>query len=180
LLAYSRVTTKARPFMPVDLGATIETILADLVIRLEETGGCVEVGELPTIEADAMQIRQLFQNLIANALKFHRDDELPIVRVSTQPPSPEELVVGRQLVHIVVEDNGIGFDEKFVDRIFAPFERLHTQSKYPGTGIGLAICRKIAERHGGGISVTSVPGKGSKFVIELPVWQMETTSGDVA
>jgi PAS domain S-box-containing protein len=174
LLAYSRVTTKARPFTPVNLGATTETILADLVIRLEETGGCVEVGELPTIEADAIQMRQLFQNLIANALKFHRDDAPPHVKVYTQPPARGALKQAQHRVHIVVEDNGIGFDEKFVDRIFAPFERLHTQSKYPGTGIGLAICRKITERHGGSISVTSVPGQGSRFVIELPLRQSES------
>jgi signal transduction histidine kinase len=140
------------------------------------------VGDLPTVEADAMQMRQLFQNLVANALKFHREDESPVVRVYSQRPPPEVRLNGKQLVHVVVEDNGIGFDETYAERIFAPFERLHTQSKYSGTGIGLAICRKIAERHGGGISVTSVPGQGSKFVIELPLRQLKpkTTPESVA
>jgi len=176
LLAYSRVTTKTRPFTPVDLAATAGAILSDLAIRLEETQGRVEIGGLPTIAADAMQMRQLFQNLIANALKFHRDDEPPLVRIYTQRPQKAH-AQEKQMVQIVVEDNGIGFDEKFAERIFAPFERLHTQSKYSGTGIGLAICRKIAERHGGGISVTSVPGQGSKFLIELALRQMEVESG---
>lgn len=190
LLTYSRVTTKARPFMPVDLGATIQAITSDLAIRLEDTKGRVEVGEVPTIEADAMQMRQLFQNLIDNGLKFHRDEEAPIVRIYTQKPAQEvaegetgELSeealqevsgTGEPLVHIVVDDNGIGFDEKFVDRIFSPFERLHNQRKYSGTGIGLAICRKIVERHGGSITVKSVPGEGSRFLIALPIRQPAT------
>jgi PAS domain S-box-containing protein len=176
LLAYSRVTTKTRPFTPVDLSATTEAILSDLTIRLEETQGGVEIGDLPTIAADAMQMRQLFQNLIANALKFHREGEPPLVRVYTQQPAQQECSDGKELVHIVVEDNGIGFDEKFAERIFAPFERLHTQSKYSGTGIGLAICRKIAQRHGGNIAVTSVPGQGSKFLVKLPLQQREPES----
>jgi PAS domain S-box-containing protein len=176
LLAYSRVTTKTRPFTPVDLDTTARAVLADLAIRLEETGGRVEIGDLPTIAADAMQMRQLFQNLIANALKFHRDDEPPIVRIYTQRPAQKAHAQEGQLVCVVVEDNGIGFDEKYAERIFAPFERLHTQNKYGGTGIGLAICRKIAERHGGSISVTSVPGQGSKFLIELALRQIEVES----
>jgi light-regulated signal transduction histidine kinase (bacteriophytochrome) len=180
LLAYSRVMTKAHPFTPVDLKATIGAILSDLVIRLEETGGRVEVSELLTIEADAMQMRQLFQNLIANALKFHRVDVPPVVQIYTEPRPQEAFGEEKRLLHVVVEDNGIGFDQKYADRIFAPFERLHAQSKYPGTGIGLAICRKIAERHGGNISVKSVPGQGSRFVITLPVQQPEPTPEDDA
>ncbi len=172
LLAYSRVTTQTRPFTSVDLGSTVQATLADLTIRLEETGGRVEVGELPTIEADAMQMRQLFQNLIDNGLKFHRDDVPPVVKIHVQP-SAQEGSDGECLVHIVVEDNGIGFEEKFVDRIFSPFERLHNQRKYSGTGIGLAICRKIAQRHGGDILVKSVPGQGSEFRFTVPLRQPE-------
>ncbi len=170
LLAYSRVTTRVQPFKEISLTDTIQGVFADLVVRLEETKGRVEVAELPVIEADPMQIRQLFQNLIANGLKFHRDDEAPVIKIYAQP-ALEEAEDGETWVHIVVEDNGIGFDPKFAERIFAPFERLHNKSKYSGTGIGLAICRKIAERHGGRIWVTSVPGEGSQFVIALPVRQ---------
>ena len=173
LLAYSRVTTKTRPFAPVDLSEVIGAIMADLTIRIEDTGGCVEVAELPTIEADSMQMRQLFQNLIDNGLKFHRDGVAPLVRVHAG--CSQTGGVHSDSVCIVVEDNGIGFEEKFVDRIFAPFERLHSQRKYGGTGIGLAICRKIAERHGGAIAVKSVPGEGSRFEITLPLQQPEAT-----
>ena len=174
LLAYSRVTTKTRPFSSVDLAETTGAILSDLTMRLEETEGRVEIGELPTIDADAMQMRQLFQNLIDNGLKFHRENEPPVVRVYVQQEKPNDSEAEREIARIVVEDNGIGFDEKFSDRIFSPFERLHNQRKYSGTGIGLAICRKIAERHGGGISVQSTPGQGSRFLISLPLRQSET------
>lgn len=184
LLTYSRVATKTRPFSSVNLATTVQGIMADLAIRLEDTGGRVEIGDLPAIEADAMQMRQLFQNLIDNGLKFHRDGQLPIVRIYVRPEeeqaSPEAWEEGEPLVHIVVQDNGIGFDEKFVDRIFSPFERLHNQRKYGGTGIGLAICRKIAERHGGGISVRSTPGQGSEFSIALPIRQPQSALESVA
>ena len=166
LLAYSRVATQVRPFTPVDLATSIGSVMSDLSVRIEETGGRVIVDELPTIEADPMQMRQLFQNLIANALKFHRENEAPVVRVSALSSTNET-------VEIAVEDNGIGFDTKFADRIFAPFERLHSQRKYSGTGIGLAICRKIAERHGGSIRVESAPGEGSRFLITLPKHHVE-------
>ncbi|BCM91884.1 phytochrome-like protein cph1 [Abditibacteriota bacterium] len=173
LLAYSRVTTRVLPFTPTNLATTTKAVLADLVIHLEETGGHVEVGDLPVIDADAMQMRQLFQNLIANGLKFHRDDEPPVIQVYAQPPASEDSENGEEWVWIVVKDNGIGFDEKFSERIFSPFERLHNKNKYSGTGIGLAICRKIVERHEGHISVKSVPGEGSQFVIALPIKQPE-------
>jgi PAS domain S-box-containing protein len=176
LLAYSRVTTKLQPFVQVNLAVKIQALLSDLAARMEETGGRVEVDELPTVEADAMQMRQLFQNLIANALKFHRENEPPLVRIYAQSAAIGAPLNEKEMLRIIVEDNGIGFDEKYSDRIFAPFERLHNQSAYSGTGIGLAICRKITERHGGRISVTSVPGEGSKFVIELPPQQTKLKS----
>ncbi len=160
LLAFSRVTTKAKPFSAVDLTQMTRLAVTDLHNSLQEVEGTVEIGELPILEADATQMRQLMQNLIGNALKFHREDELPAVKVSCQILAED--------VQIVVEDNGIGFDQKYAARIFTPFQRLHSQRKYAGTGIGLAICRKIVERHHGTISVESVLGQGTRFIVVLP------------
>ena len=163
LLSYSRVTTRGQPFVPVSLGGVTREVLSDLELRIERTGARVEVGDLPTIEADPTQMRQLLQNLLANALKFQRPGEAPRIRVEAQ----NGFAGGR--CQIRVQDNGIGFDEKYLDRLFKPFQRLHGQSAYEGTGIGLAICKKIAERHGGSITARSVPGQGTCFLVELPV-----------
>ena len=165
LLAFSRVTTQGKPFVSTDLNAIVENVVADLSNRLEESGGRIEIGKLPVIVADATQMRQLLQNLLGNALKFRREDEPSVVKVY----SVETEEAGA--VCLAVEDNGIGFDEKYCDRIFTPFQRLHNQRKYEGTGIGLAICRKIVERHGGGIVVRSAPGQGATFFITLPMSQ---------
>jgi PAS domain S-box-containing protein len=188
LLAYSRVTTKGQPFVPVDLGEVVREVIADLEIRIEETGGRVELGALPTVDADPLQMRQLLQNLIGNALKFHQEGVPPVVKVyqtsppapllpgeggAAPPPSPGEpaLNVSKEGwgVGIIVEDNGIGFDEKYLDRIFTPFQRLHARGEYEGSGIGLAICRKIAERHGGTITARSAPGRGATFIVTLRI-----------
>ena len=167
LLAYSRITTKARPFARVDLEQIAQEVLQDLEARLEQVGGRVEVGSLPVIEADPVQMRQMFQNLIGNALKFHKPGEKPLVRVSSRAldigPLPG--------IEIRVEDNGIGFDLKHLERIFKPFERLTGRSEYEGSGMGLAICHKIAERHGGSITAESQPGEGTTFRVLLPVRQ---------
>jgi signal transduction histidine kinase len=172
LLTFSRVTTKARPFVPVDLAKVAQEVLADLEARIEETGGRVEVGELPTIDADPMQIRQLLQNLMGNALKFHRQEVAPVVKVHGQFLNSEERRPNANpFCQITVQDNGIGFDEKYLDRIFNVFQRLHGRSEYEGTGVGLAVCRKIAERHGGDITATSTPGQGTTFIVILPVKQ---------
>jgi signal transduction histidine kinase len=179
LLAFSRVTTKAQPFIPVDLPRVTEEVLGDLEVRIAQSGGRVEVGELPTIDADPLQMRQLLQNLLGNALKFHRPGDRPVVKVSAEllaaQPSGAGVPAG-ELCQIRVEDNGIGFDEKYLGRIFNVFQRLHGRDEYQGTGIGLAICRKIAERHGGSITATSAPGKGAAFVVTLPVNQTEGAS----
>jgi signal transduction histidine kinase len=176
LLAFSRVTTKANPFEPVDLERIAREVLSDLEVRLQQGGGKVDLGELPTLEADPLQMRQLFQNLISNALKFHQEGRAPVVevrgRVFRQPdkqPSAGSAEDG--FCEITFQDNGIGFDEKYLDRIFILFQRLHGRSAYEGTGIGLAICRKIADRHGGSITARSTPGEGSTFVITLPLKQ---------
>jgi signal transduction histidine kinase len=178
LLSYSRVTTKAQPFVPVDLKQTTMEVLSDLEMRIEQVGGRVEVGDLPTIEADPLQMRQLLQNLIGNALKFHKDDAAPVVRVSAQllnghEPAPGEVVLAPDKCRICVRDNGIGFEEKYTERIFQVFQRLHGRGAYEGAGIGLAVCRKIAERHHGTIMAHSTLGDGSTFTVTLPLRQNE-------
>jgi light-regulated signal transduction histidine kinase (bacteriophytochrome) len=175
LLALSQVTTQGRPFMPVDLGEVVRGVISDLEATLEESGGHVEVGDLPTIDADRPQMRQLFQNLIGNAVKFRSPGEAPMVRVRARvlPEGGDGAraggAPGGRLCRITVEDNGIGFDEQYLERIFAPFERLHGRGSYEGTGMGLAICRKVVERHGGEISAKGSPGEGATFIVTLPV-----------
>jgi len=160
LLALSRVTTKVQPLVPVELAQLVQEVISDLEIRIEEVGGAVEVGALPTVNADRLQMRQLFQNLIGNALKFQRPGVPPTVQVWGQCTLEE--------CQFVVADNGIGFAQKDKERIFNVFERLHGRSEYQGTGVGLSICRKIVERHGGTIVAESTPGQGATFTITLP------------
>ena len=162
LLDYSRVTTKAEPFNNVDLSEVIREVLSDLEIQIERTRGRVDAESLPEITADSSQMRQLFQNLIGNALKFHKPDRTPEVRIRSG-------VIDGNSIRIDVSDNGIGFDQAFVDKIFHPFFRLHGRMDFEGTGIGLAICKKIVDRHGGALTVKSVPDQGSVFSIHLPV-----------
>jgi light-regulated signal transduction histidine kinase (bacteriophytochrome) len=167
LLEYSRVTTNPEPFREVDVSAVIHEVLSDLEIIIKQTGGEVKVGELPSIQADPTQIRQLFQNLIGNALKFHKEGGRPVVDLFSTTTDDGTL-------QIYVKDNGIGFEEQYLDRIFAPFKRLHGRgSQYEGTGIGLAICKKIVERHGGSITAKSTPGHGATFIITLPSKQLD-------
>jgi signal transduction histidine kinase len=166
LLSLSRVTNHPQPFAAVDLAEVLRMVISDLEARLAEAAGKVELGTLPIIVADRGQMAQLFQNLIGNGLKFGKPGQPPVVRVYG------ELLDGPQggagACQIVVEDNGIGFDEKYLDRIFRVFQRLHGRTEYEGTGIGLAICRKIVERHGGDITASSAPGMGAKFIVTLP------------
>jgi signal transduction histidine kinase len=166
LLSFSRVTTRAQPYVEVDLNRTLAAVLADLEARIERSGGAVTADPLPTIEADPTQMRQLLQNLLSNALKFSRPGVPPQVHVSTAGGEGDG-----GCVELVVRDNGIGFESKYSEKIFAIFQRLHGRGQYEGTGIGLAVCRKIAERHGGSITAASVPGEGSTFTIRLPVRQ---------
>jgi signal transduction histidine kinase len=176
-MTFSRIETKAQPFVPTDLGVIAREVSADLEARIEQTGGRVEIEDLLTLDADPMQMRQLLQNLIGNSLKYHRAGVPPLIRVSSQKldePGREsigESTPASQLCRISVEDNGIGFDEKYLDRIFTVFQRLHKKGEYEGTGVGLAICRKIVERHGGTITARSVPGEGATFVVTLPIIQ---------
>jgi len=170
LLGYSRVTSKAQPFVPVDLNALMQEVRQDLELVIEEDGARLEVEDLPILSADATQMRQLLQNLIGNALKYHRPDVAPVVRVTSDPVPdlPDGLDADAQYLCVTVSDNGIGFDPAYADRIFQPFQRLHGRTEYKGTGIGLATCRKIVERHGGVIIADSIPGEGSRFSIVLP------------
>ena len=162
LLAYARVSMRGRPFASVKLDLIAREVATDLEARLEESGGRFELGDLPTIDADATQMRQVFQNLLGNALKFAAPGRPPIVSIVEIEP--------RRLgmISIEIRDNGIGFDPIYAGRVFEPFERLHGRSEYDGTGIGLAICRRIVERHGGTISANAQPGEGASFVLSLP------------
>jgi light-regulated signal transduction histidine kinase (bacteriophytochrome) len=181
LLTYSRVSTKAQPFTSVDLSEVVQEAMSNLEPRIEETDGRIEVGEMPAIEADGNQMVQIMQNLIGNALKFRCDEEPPRIRINAKVVVEFEQEPGHQgarssrdkVCEIRVEDNGIGFDEKYFERIFMPFQRLHGRSAYEGVGMGLAICRKIAERHGGSIAAKSKPGRGSTFIVTLPFKQSD-------
>lgn len=166
LLSYSRITTTGLPFKPVDLNDVVREVLSDLEVRLEKTGAQVEVDGLPVVDADAVQMGQVFQNLIGNSLKFGAGRKKLLVKIHAEPTGDCGVPV-----RIIVEDNGIGFDMKYADRMFQPFERLHGRAEYEGVGMGLAICRKIVERHRGTIEARSKPGEGAAFVITLPMKQ---------
>ncbi|MBI3604091.1 MAG: hypothetical protein HY205_06540 [Nitrospirae bacterium] len=154
LLAYSRVGTRGKEFAPTSGEAVLDRALQNLKLAIEDSGAVVTHDPLPTVLGDEGQLVQLFQNLIGNAVKF-RGTETPRVHVSAESRDGD--------VVFSVRDNGIGIDPQFTDRIFLIFERLHQQEQYPGTGIGLAICQKIVQRHGGRIEVESQPGKGTTF-----------------
>jgi signal transduction histidine kinase len=163
LLMFSRVATQTRPFVDVDLGQVTREVLEDLDDLVRRTDAVVRVGPLPTIAADPPQMHQLLQNLISNALKFRRGGVRPEVDLSA--------VVANGSMRLVVRDNGIGFEPQYAERIFRVFERLHGRGAYPGTGIGLAVCRKIADRHGGTITAEGALGRGAALTVTLPVRQ---------
>jgi len=173
LLEYSRVSARKQPLVPVELTRIAREVVADLDARIQQSGGQVQVEELPTIVADPLQMRQLLQNLVGNALKFHRHNTPPQVRVSGSVTSG--IVQGDvdsqpgPLCELAVEDNGVGFEPAEAQQIFELFQRLHGRDEYEGTGMGLAICKKIVERHGGRICAASRPGQGSRFLVTLPV-----------
>ncbi len=159
LLAYSRLGTRARPVEPADCGAVVDRAIANLQSAIEESGAAVTRDPLPTVMADATQLMQVFQNLLANAIKF-RGEKRPEIHVAAERRGEEWL--------FRVQDNGIGIEPEHAERIFRVFARLHTRSDYPGTGIGLAICKRVVERHGGRIWVESTPDRGSTFSFTLP------------
>lgn len=174
LLKYSRVGRFREPFQSIHLADLIDDILGDMETYISETNTKITVDALPTVQGEPSQLRQLFQNLISNAIKFHQPDQAPEIILSFEKIEVSEIkdfdVAESSIDYykIKVTDRGIGFDEKYLDRIFNIFQRLHGRSEYKGTGIGLAICRKIAENHGGFISATSKPGHGSTFYVILP------------
>ena len=161
LLDYSRVTSKGKQFEPTDLNEVLEGVLSDLSVRIEETGASVDVADLPQIYADATQMRQLFQNLLSNGLKFLRPDVKPELSIGVE--------VGQDYATFRVSDNGIGFDNRFKDQIFTIFQRLHGRLEFEGTGVGLATTRKIVERHHGAIDADGRPDEGATFIVTLPL-----------
>ena len=175
LLTYSRVTTKSAPFTMLNLNDTVAQVVSDLEVRIEKSHGKVEWKDLPSLQADSTQMYQLFQNLISNALKFKKPDVDSLVTIEAKIFESSPLGRPGPACQITIRDNGIGFDEKYLDRIFTIFQRLHGRHEYEGTGIGLAVCRKIIDRHGGFITATSLRGQGAAFILTLPLQQ---NSGD--
>jgi len=170
LLTFSRVTVSSGRHEMTDLRDVIGSVLSDLELLIEQAGGRVEVGSLPVVMADADQMRQLFQNLIGNALKFQAEGS-PRIGIRSHwfaEGASDEPADSPGWYRIFVEDNGIGFDEASLERIFAPFQRLHGREAFEGTGMGLAICKKIVESHGGEITARSSPGNGATFIVTLP------------
>lgn len=172
LLYFSRQTSVVTNFTNINLNSILKDVITDLEFRIESTNTKIIAEELPTIEAGAIQIRQLFQNLISNAIKFRKENESPVIKIYSkliQDKKDQE----KQLIELYFEDNGIGFDEKFNDRIYNVFQKLEG-NKYKGSGIGLSICKKIVERHSGSIYAKSEINKGTIFQITLPVKQQNT------
>jgi light-regulated signal transduction histidine kinase (bacteriophytochrome) len=160
LLAFSRASSQDLQLQETDLGALVAEVVADLHADTEESGASISGGQLPTLAVDRTKVRQVFHNLISNAIKFRREGVAPEVSVTAENDGGEWT--------FAVSDNGIGIDPELVGKIFQPFKRLHAEDKYPGTGIGLSIARRVVERHGGRIWVESAPGEGSTFYFTLP------------
>jgi signal transduction histidine kinase len=186
LLTFSRVTTRGEPFVETDLNGVVRGVVSDLEVAIERAGATVEVGEFPTIQVDPSQLRQLTQNLIGNALKFRRQDAVTFISVKAFRLS-EEAAVPHDLTRrcpdgwwqIDIKDNGIGFEQKYADKIFTVFQRLHGRGEFEGSGVGLAVVRRIVERHQGEVWVTSTPGVGTTFHIVLPASQPKSVFGDL-
>jgi len=168
LLTFSRVIRKPEGFVPVELAAVTRGVLGDLEMRIEKSGAQLEVGDLPVVEADPVQMHQLLLNLLGNALKFQAPGAKPVVKIRSRAFSS---LSGEQLCELSVEDNGIGFEEKYLEKIFTVFQRLHGRNEYEGTGVGLAVCRRITDRHHGTITARSQLGQGATFLVTLPLRQ---------
>ena len=180
LLSYARISSSGEPFQSVDLNRIVGEVLRDLEVAIEEAAVQVEVGDLPTAEADPSQMRQLLQNLVSNAIKFRRPGESCVVRIRglNGVGDRTDREDDRDSVRFAVEDNGIGFEPQYADRIFKVFERLHGRTQYEGTGVGLAVCLRIVQRHGGTITATGDPGAGARFVVSMPKHHTERGSVD--
>jgi signal transduction histidine kinase len=171
LLEFSRITTRGKEFVEVELDSVLDEVLGDLEIAIAETGAQIEIAPLPKVCADPSQMYQLFLNVLSNGLKFHKVDVAPVISVSV-----EQKELRDELQHVdvpscivTIKDNGIGFEQTYADKIFSPFQRLHGRTAYKGTGIGLAVCRRIVERHGGTITALGKPNEGAEFTITLPI-----------
>ena len=176
LLTFSRISTQQEATAPVVLTSIVQTVLTDLELIISETGATIDIGPLPTVQGDESQLGQLFQNLLSNALKFRQSGLPPVVQITARhvaladlPPSVKPTRTAGTYHRIDVADNGIGFEQHYADRIFQVFQRLHGRNEFAGTGIGLAICEKVAANHGGVITATSQPGQGATFSVYLPV-----------
>lgn len=177
LLAFSRLSRNREPYIKTDLNRILQDVLKDLEISIESSGATIHVDKLPVIQVIPRQIQQLFQNLISNAVKFTKPDQKPEVHIFSKQIRGRDAEKGARLIpeekycNIYIRDNGIGFDEKYLERIFVIFQRLHGRNEFEGTGIGLAICKKIVENHFGAITAHSIPGEGATFVVTLPLKQ---------
>ena len=181
LLSYSRVTTTKNQFVNTNLDQILQEVLSDLQIRIEEAKGEIRAAKLQAIEADPVQMRQLLQNILSNALKFRKPGISPVIEINAEVRPPVSLVEHPSgWLSISIRDNGIGFDNTYKDQIFKIFQRLHGRMEYEGTGIGLATCRKIVDRHGGSIDADGRPGDGTTFTILLPIARNPAVSADTA
>jgi len=172
LLAYSRLSSEVQPYVATDLKDIVQEAMSNLELKIQETHASITIGALPIIEADPIQMIQLFQNLISNALRFHQDNHEPSLHIYSISGGVIDSD-SSGYCEIRFEDSGIGFDERYLEDIFKPFERLHARRAYEGTGMGLSICRRIVERHGGSITARSAPGKGATFIVRLPFVQKD-------
>jgi len=175
LLTYARLSTRQQAFEPVSLLDIVKQVQETLELSIQQTGARLAVGSLPTIQGDAIQLSQLFQNLLSNALKFRQPEEPPFIKIDCQLVArqdlPNEIVPAQstdRYYQIRVSDNGIGFETQYAERIFQAFQRLHNRQQFEGTGLGLAICQRVVENHGGAITADSKPGHGATFRVYLP------------
>ncbi|WP_395339178.1 sensor histidine kinase [Ningiella sp. W23] len=183
LLEFSRVSSRGKAFTKTDLNSIVKDCQEDLSLVIEEKQAKLDYECLPEVDADPLQMQQLFYNLVANALKFSHAERNPIIEITVKAGAQPADINQRNLenwVRIIVKDNGIGFEQNYADKIFAPFQRLHSRNEYEGTGIGLSVCRRIVERHNGRITAQSEAGEGSEFIIDLPCSNQLLSIGDKA
>lgn len=171
LLKFSRQTTVNEDFIAIPLNHLLQEVIADLEVEVEKSSAQINLEALPEIWGIPSQIRQLFQNLLSNALKFRRKNEMPLIRIYSEP--------WNGLHRIIIQDNGIGFDPKYSEEIFMVFKRLHSYHEFEGSGVGLSICKKIIDKHNGSIKAESKINEGSKFILEFPVIKIKAELAEI-